>query len=198
MTWIETLSGKPINHWRPSSPTASHQLVSRAAAQAKLRAIRSHLRFPGGADIRVVSSNNGSDRANFKGPAKRFSRNAPRNWSATAGQRPERRLRRAVDGVLFSSCSRVTTLSLSANWSSIGFPVRRDSLFVVAFVEPYDGARGAAARADSASARSRQHVMAAAIVPAHQIGLDGPLTEHHRHRILNVSRRDIAMQVDLR
>ena len=39
--------------------------------------------------------------------------------------------------------------------------------------------------------------MAAAIVPAHQIGLDGPLTEHHGHRILNVSRRDIAMRVDL-
>jgi hypothetical protein len=141
---------------------------------------------PGRADIRVVSSNYGSDRANFKGPAKRFKPKRPA------------KLERNQRGVLFSSCSRVTTLSLSANWSSIGFPARRDSLFVVAFVEPYDDARGAAAPADSASARSRQHVMAAAIVPAHQIGLDGPLTEHHRHRILNVSRRDIAMRIDLR
>jgi hypothetical protein len=39
--------------------------------------------------------------------------------------------------------------------------------------------------------------MAAAIVPAHQIGSDGPLTEHHVHRILDMSRRDIAMRVDL-
>jgi hypothetical protein len=164
-------------------------MVSRAAAQTKPRAIRSHLRFPGEADIRVVSSNNGSDRANFEGPAKRFKPKRRAKPEGTAGQRPKRRLRRAVDGVLFSSCSRVTTLSLSANWSSIGFPLRRDGVSVVAFVEPYDDAGGAAARADAASACSRQHVMAAAIVPAHQIGLDGPLTEHHRHRILDVSPR---------
>jgi hypothetical protein len=37
--------------------------------------------------------------------------------------------------------------------------------------------------------------MAAAIVPANQIGLDGPLTEHHGHRILDVRRRDIAAQI---
>ena len=81
--------------------------------------------------------------------------------------------------------------------SSIGFPVPRAVVPVVSRLEAYDGARDAAPRADSAAARAGQHVMAAAIVPAHQIGLDGPLTEHHGHRILNVSWRDIAMRVDL-
>jgi len=96
-----------------------------------------------------------------------------------------------------ASRSRAITLPFSWSYSSIGFPVRRAVTSVVSCFEAYDGARDAAARADSAAARAGQHVMAAAIVPAHQIGLDGPLTEHHVHRILNVSRRDIAMRVDL-
>ena len=93
--------------------------------------------------------------------------------------------------------SRAITLPFSWSYSSIGFPVRRAVTSVVSCFEAYDGARDAAPRADSAAARAGQHVMAAAIVPAHQIGLDGPLTEHHVHRILNVSRRDIAMRIDL-
>ena len=92
--------------------------------------------------------------------------------------------------------SRAIALPFSWSYSSIGFPVRRVTSVVSCF-EAYDGARDAAPRADSAAARSGQHVMAAAIVPAHQIGLDGPLTEHHVHRILNVTRCDIAMRVDL-
>jgi hypothetical protein len=125
-------------------------------------------------------------------------RRAPRTWRS-AGQRPERRqLRRAVGGnSLFSSRSRAITLPFSWSYSSIGFPVRRAVISVVSCLEAYDGARDAAPRADSAAARAGQHIMAAAIVPAHQIGLDGPLTEHHGHRILNMSRRDIAMRVDL-
>jgi len=115
---------------------------------------------------------------------------------ATAGQRPERRqLRRAVGGNSFSPRSRAITLPFS--WSYSSFPVRRAIVSVVSCLEAYDGARDAAARADPAAARAGQHVMAAAIVPAHQIGSDGPLTEHHGHRILDVSRRDIAMRVDL-
>ena len=116
---------------------------------------------------------------------------APRETGAR--QRLERRLRRTVEHVLWSCLS-----ALSAHWASIGFPLRRHSGFVAALFEPKDNAGGAAARADSTSTRSGHHVMAAAVVPAHQIGLDGPLTEHHRHRILNVSRRDIAMRVHLR
>ena len=116
---------------------------------------------------------------------------APRETGAR--QRLERRLRRTVEHVLWSCLS-----ALSAHWASIGFPLRRHSGFVAALFEPKDNAGGAAARADSTSTRSGHHVMATAVVPAHQIGLDGPLTEHHRHRILNVSRRDVAMRVHLR
>jgi hypothetical protein len=116
---------------------------------------------------------------------------------ATAGQRPERRQLQSAAIHFFSSRSRAITLPFSWNYSSIGFPVWRAVISVVSCLEAYDGARDAAPRADSAAARASQHEMAAAIVPAHQIGLDGPLTEHHSHRILNVSRRDIAMRVDL-
>jgi hypothetical protein len=83
-----------------------------------------------------------------------------------------------------ASRSKAITLPFSWSYSSIGFPVRRAIVSVVSCLEAYDGARDAAARADSG-------------VPAHQIGSDGPLTEHHGHRILNVSQRDIAMRVDL-
>ena len=81
-----------------------------------------------------------------------------------------------------ASLSRAITLPFSWSYSSIGFPVRRAVTSVVSCLEAYDGARDAAPRADSAAARAGQHVMAAAIVPAHQIGLDGSLTEYHDHR----------------
>src|ERR1700730_11972584 len=108
----------------------------------------------------------------------------------------------AVFGMLCSmqgvpSRSSPARRSFSWSCSSIGFPVRRAVVSVVSCLEAYDGARDVAPCANSAAARAGQHVMAASIVPAHQIGLDGPLTEHHGHRILNVSRRDIAMRVDL-
>ena len=80
--------------------------------------------------------------------------------------------------------------------ASIGCTGRRCP--AVALLKSYDDAGGAAARADSVSARSGQDVMAAAIVPAHQIGLDGSLTEYHCHRILSVSSRDVAMDINLR
>ena len=40
--------------------------------------------------------------------------------------------------------------------------------------------------------------MAAAFVAVHQIGLDGSLTEYSGHRILSVSSRDVAMDINLR
>src|SRR5208337_5246339 len=71
---------------------------------------------------------------------------------------------------------------------------------VVTLLEADDDARGTAARADSVSTRSGQDVMAATVVPAHQIGLDGLLTEYsgHRNLILSVRSRNVAMGVDLR
>jgi hypothetical protein len=67
----------------------------------------------------------------------------------------------------------------------------------VSCLKSYDRARHVAPRADSASACAGQHIMAAPIIPAHQIGLDGLLSEHHGHRILNMAWCDIAMHVDL-
>jgi hypothetical protein len=104
--------------------------------------------------------------------------------------------RRAVGGIHFFHRA-VIALSFSWSCSSIGFLVRRAVVSVVSCLEAYNGAGDAAPRANSAAARAGQHVMTAAIVPAHQISLNGPLTEHHGHRILNVSWRDIAMRVDL-
>src|ERR1700730_5544575 len=95
-----------------------------------------------------------------------------------------------------ASRSRAITLPFSWSYSSIGFPVRCSVPSFVSCLEAYDGAWDAAPRADSAAARDGQHIMTSAIAPAHEIGLDGPLTEHHGHRILNVSGRDIAMRVD--
>ena len=84
------------------------------------------------------------------------------------------------------------------SYSSISCPVRGPVESVVTLLEADDDARGTAARADSVSTRSGQDVMAAAVVPAHQIGLDGLLTEYSGHRILSVRSRDVAMGVDLR
>jgi len=95
-----------------------------------------------------------------------------------------------------ASWTRVIALSFHGCCPSIGCTGRRCP--AVAHLESYDDAGGAAARADSASARSGQDVMAAAIVPAHQIGLDGSLAEYSGHRILSVSSRDVAMDINLR
>ena len=97
---------------------------------------------------------------------------------------------------MFSSRTRI--IALSFHWCCPSIVRRGRRRPVVAPLESYDDARGAAACADSASARSGQDVMAAAIVPAHQIGLDGSLAEYSGHRILSVSPRDVAMDINLR
>ncbi len=97
---------------------------------------------------------------------------------------------------MFSSRTRI--IALSFHWCCPSIVRRGRRRPVVAPLESYYDARGAAARADSASASSGQDVMAAAIVPAHQIGLDGSLTEYSGHRILSVSSRDVAMDINLR
>ena len=61
--------------------------------------------------------------------------------------------------------------------------------------ESYHCARGATASANSPAARARQHVTTTGVVPAHQIGLDRILTEHHCHGIVDVCRRNIAVRV---
>ena len=97
---------------------------------------------------------------------------------------------------MFSSRTRIIALSFHGCCPSSSCRGRRRP--VVAPLKSYYDARGAAARADSASARSGQDVIAAAIVPAHQIGLHGSLAKYSGHRILSVSSRDVAMHINLR
>ncbi|MGA8310186.1 MAG: hypothetical protein WB755_09170 [Terriglobales bacterium] len=40
-----------------------------------------------------------------------------------------------------------------------------------------------------------QHVAAPAVVPAHEVGLDGVLPKQHRHRVVNVNGRNIAVRL---
>ena len=118
-------------------------------------------------------------------------------WECAGGLAEPRSSRRARRGLGQAARDFVRERLSSWSCSSIGFTARRAGVSVVSCLEANDGARDAAPRADSAAARAGQHVMAAAIVPAHQIGLDGSLTEYHCHRILNVSWRDIPMRIDL-
>ena len=97
---------------------------------------------------------------------------------------------------MFSLRTRI--IALSFHWCCPSIVRRGRRRPVVAPLESYYDASVAAARADLASARSGQDVMAAAIVPAHQIGLDGSLTEYSGHRILSVSSRDVAMDINVR
>jgi hypothetical protein len=65
----------------------------------------------------------------------------------------------------------------------------------IALPESQDRAWRATARADPSPTRTRQHITVSVIVPAHEIALDGVLTEHHRHRVVDVGGRDVAMRV---
>ena len=97
---------------------------------------------------------------------------------------------------MFSSRTRIILLSFHGCCPSIVHRGRRCP--AVALFKSSDDARGAAARAYSAVTSSGQDVMAAAVVPAHRIGLDGSLTEYSGDRILSVSSRDVAMDINLR
>lgn len=68
--------------------------------------------------------------------------------------------------------------------------------FVLTPSEAYDRCQRATARVDPKATRAGQHIMAPAIVPAHQTGSDGSLAQQHRHWIVNVRRCDIAIRID--
>ena len=61
--------------------------------------------------------------------------------------------------------------------------------------ERHHRARSATSPANSPAARAGQHVTASAVVPTHEVGLDGVLTEQHRHRIVDMSGRDVPVRV---
>jgi hypothetical protein len=69
--------------------------------------------------------------------------------------------------------------------------------FILGFALPesQDRAWRPTARADPSPTRTRQHVTVSVIVPAHEIALDGSLAEHHRHRVIDVSGRHVAVRV---
>jgi hypothetical protein len=76
--------------------------------------------------------------------------------------------------------------------SSYGFIL---CILWIALPESQDRAWRPTARADPSPTRTRQHITVSVIVPAHEIALDGVLTEHHRHRVVDVGGRDVAMRV---
>jgi len=76
-----------------------------------------------------------------------------------------------------------------------GLPVRCTAAHEAAFSERHYRARGATSRAKSLAARTRQHVTVSGVVPTHQVGLDGLLTEQHRHWIVDVGGRDVPVRI---
>jgi hypothetical protein len=76
-----------------------------------------------------------------------------------------------------------------------GFPVQRNAAHDTALSERHYCARSATDCANSAAARACQHVAASPFVPAHKVGSDGVLTEHHRHRIVDMSGRNVPERI---
>src|SRR5271154_349366 len=76
--------------------------------------------------------------------------------------------------------------------SSYGFIL---CILWIALPESQDRAWRPTARTDPSPTRTRQNITVSVIVPAHEITLDGVLTEHHRHRVVDVGGRDVAMRV---
>jgi hypothetical protein len=76
-----------------------------------------------------------------------------------------------------------------------GVPSGYRFILCIPLPESQDRAWRPTARADPPPTRTRQHITVSVIVPAHEIALDGVLTEHHRHRVVDVCGRDVAMRV---
>jgi len=108
-----------------------------------------------------------------------------------AGRRPSRAL---PTRPLAHPSSRAILDPLFLDVSVRGFPVQRPALHDAALLERYDCARSATSRANSPTACTCQHVTVSDVVPAHEVSLDGVLSEQHRHRIVNVNRRNITVR----
>ncbi len=64
-----------------------------------------------------------------------------------------------------------------------------------AFSERHYRARGATTLDSSPAARAGQHVATSHVVPAHQVSLDCVFPEQHRHRIVDMSGRNVSVRV---
>src|SRR5271157_4618261 len=71
-----------------------------------------------------------------------------------------------------------------------GFSVQRTALS-----ERHYRARGATTLDSSPAARAGQHVATSHVVPAHQVSLNGVFPEQHRHRIVDMSGRNVSVRV---
>ena len=76
-----------------------------------------------------------------------------------------------------------------------GFPMQRTAANDAVFSERHDRARGATTLDSSPAARAGQHVATSHVVPAHQVGLDCVFPEQHRHRIVDMSGRNVSVRV---
>jgi hypothetical protein len=76
-----------------------------------------------------------------------------------------------------------------------GVPSGYRFILCIPLPESQDGAWRPTARADPPPTRTRQHITVSVIVPAHEIALDGVLTEHHCHGVVDVGGRDVAVRV---
>jgi hypothetical protein len=64
-----------------------------------------------------------------------------------------------------------------------------------AFSERHHRARSATTLANSPTARASQNVATSHVVPAHEVGSDGVPPERHRHRIVDMSGRNVSVRV---
>ncbi len=76
-----------------------------------------------------------------------------------------------------------------------GFPMQSTAAHDTAFSERHDRARSATTLDSSPAARPSQHVTTSHVVPAHQVRLDCVFPEQHRHRVVDMSRRNVSMLV---
>jgi hypothetical protein len=82
--------------------------------------------------------------------------------------------------------------------SAFGFsPGGNAAASVIPVLKAQDGAFAATSSGDQGATCARQDEVPPVIIPAHQNGLKSSLTKHHRHRIMDVSGRYVAMLIDL-
>src|SRR5208282_1451338 len=76
-----------------------------------------------------------------------------------------------------------------------GFAMQRTAANETAFSERHYLARGATTLDSSPATRAGQHVATSHVVPAHQVSLDCVFPEQHRHRIVDMSGRNVSVRV---
>ena len=74
-----------------------------------------------------------------------------------------------------------------------GFPMQWTAAHDTAFSERHDRARSATTLDSSPAARPSQHVTTSHVVPAHQVRLDCVFPEQHRHRVVDMSGRNLTV-----